>query len=110
MNIPIMLLPILFGIVNPKEYGEMGRSGDALDKYRQRYLENDLNKRSACFLKLLLALINHPFDEANSEKKIQKELDILLDLKPDVNRQVYFIEVIPYEHLWKMLYKHVTGK
>ncbi|MEZ4918014.1 MAG: hypothetical protein R2792_02820 [Saprospiraceae bacterium] len=110
MNIPIMLLPILFDIVNPKEYGEKGRSGDALDKYRQRYLENDLNKRSACFLKLLLALINHPFDEANSEKKIQKELDILLDLKPDVNRQVYFIEVIPYEHLWEMLYKHVTGK
>lgn len=54
-NIPLLFFPILYNLVEGN-YEDYGRSEDALDKYRQRYLENDLNKRSASFLKILLAL------------------------------------------------------
>ena len=108
MNIPIMLLPLLYSILE-KVPESATKSTDALDKYRQRYLESELNKRSACFLKLLLALLNYPYQVENAERKIKKELDNLSNLPPDINKQVYFVEVVPYEHLWEMMYEKVKG-
>lgn len=102
MNIPIMMLPVLFSIAQ-KDYLEFGRSTDALNKYRQRYLENDINRRSASFIKLLLALSQKEFEKENSEKKIKKELEVLKNTPEPSSGQSYAIEIIPYEDLWEML-------
>ena len=102
MNIPRMFLPVLYNLVEGT-FWDSKISTDALDKYRQRYLENELNRRSAIFLKLLIALAKKEFNPRLAERKIQQELDEMKSLPPELSRQTFAVEVIPYEDLWEML-------
>ena len=103
MNIPLLFLPILFGLAqgNYADYG--GRSEEALEKYRQRYLDNSVNQRSAAFMNMLMALDKKAFDPISAERRIKKGLDTLQQEQPQVIGQSFAIEIIPYEDLWTML-------
>lgn len=102
MNIPLVLLPVLFSLAtgNHQEYG---RSVEALEKYRIRYLNNDLNRRSASFMKILFALSDRPFRPGPADRKIAKELEVLAAEGPRVAGQTFAVEIIPYEDLWEIL-------
>jgi hypothetical protein len=102
MNIPLLLLPILFCLAEG-EYQEYGRSVPALDIYRKRYLNNNMNKRSTAFMNMLLALDRKMYETERSEKKIQKELEVLRNASTETTRQSSFIEIIPYEDLWNLI-------
>ena len=102
MNIPLLLLPMLFSLAEG-DYQDYGRSEEALEKYRQRYLENDMNQRSAAFMSMLMALDKKSFDPAASERRIKKGLEVLSVEQPQVIGQYFAIEIIPYEDLWAML-------
>jgi hypothetical protein len=102
MNIPLLLLPILFCLAKG-EYQEYGRSVPALDIYRKRYLNNDMNKRSTAFMNMLLALDRKMYETERSEKKIQKELEVLRSASSETTRQSSFVEIIPYEDLWNLV-------
>ncbi len=102
MNIPMVLLPVLYSLAQGN-YLDSGLSLEALDKYRQRYLENDLNRRSAIFVKMLIALAKREFEQASADRKIQRELEELKAQPPQLSRQTFAVEVIPYEDLWEML-------
>lgn len=102
MNIPRMFLPLVYNLAEGT-FWDSNISPDALDKYRQRYLENDLNRRSAIFLKLLIALAKKEFNPKLAERKIQQELDEMKALPPELSRQTFAVEIIPYEDLWEML-------
>jgi len=102
MNIPLVLLPILFCLAKG-EYQEYGRSVPALDIYRKRYLNNEINKRSTAFMNMLLALDKKMYETERSEKKIQKELEVLSSAYSETTRQSSFIEIIPYEDLWNLI-------
>ena len=103
MNIPLLFLPILLGLAqgNYADYG--GRSEEALEKYRQRYLDNSVNQRSAAFMNMLMALDKKAFDPISAERRIKKGLDTLQQEQPQVIGQSFAIEIIPYEDLWTML-------
>ncbi|TNE48308.1 MAG: hypothetical protein EP344_18740 [Bacteroidetes bacterium] len=104
MNIPLVLLPILYSIAKGEHNEEnFGRSVEALDKYRKRYLENDTNRRSAIFLKMILALTKKDFDGARAERKMEKEWALLQQEPPQVAGQSFAVEVVPYEDIWQML-------
>ena len=103
MNIPLVFLPVLFSIANKAFEEEFGRSIEALDKYRKRYLENDTNRRSAIFLKMILALAKKDFDTGRSERKMEKEWLLLQQIPPQVAGQSFAVEIIPYEDLWEMI-------
>lgn len=105
MNIPLVLLPLLYHLAQ-KNYEEFSRVEEALDKYRKRYLENDINYRSARFVKLLMLLPKKPFDPAGTEKKITKELALLKEAGSNTLGQSFVVEIIPYEDLWDMLSTH----
>jgi len=102
MNIPKMFLPVLYKLAEGT-FWDSDISTDGLDKYRQRYLENELNRRSAIFMKLIIALTKKDFNPKLAERKIQQELDDLKALPPELSRQTFAVEVIPYEDLWEML-------
>ena len=102
MNIPKTFLPILYKLAEGT-FWESEISTEALDKYRQRYLENELNQRSAIFMKLVIALSKKDFSPKLSERKIQQELEEPKALPPELSRQSFAVEVIPYEDLWEML-------
>lgn len=99
MNIPLVLLPVIHSLVK----GNTEISAENLEKYRKRYLESDMNRRSAAFLNLLIAYSRRDFKAHLVEKKIRKELDILASEQPQVAGQTFAVEIIPYEDLWEML-------
>lgn len=104
MNIPKMLLPVVYSLAEGT-FWNADISTDGLDKYRQRYLENDLNRRSAIFMRLLIALAKKEFNPKLADRKIQQELSEMKALPPELSRQSFAVEVIPYEDLWEMLTK-----
>jgi hypothetical protein len=73
------------------------------EKYRQRWLANDMNRRSDSFLKMLIAFAKKEFATTAAEKKISKELEVLKSETPDVAGQTWAVEVVPYETLWELL-------
>lgn len=102
MNIPLVMLPVLFSLASG-DHQEYGRSVEALEKYRIRYLNNDLNRRSASFMKILFALSDRPFRPGPADRKIAKELEVLAAEGPRVAGQTFAVEIIPYEDLWEIL-------
>ena len=103
MNIPLVLLPVLFHLAQKTFDEQNDISVEALEKYRQRWLSNDLNRRSDSFLKMLIAFAKKDYASAAAEKKISKELEILKSETPQVAGQNFTVEVIPYETLWELL-------
>ncbi len=104
MNIPLVLLPVLYNIAQGSNAeDDFGRSIDALDKYRKRYLENDTNRRSAIFLKMVLALAKKEFDGQRAARKMEKERALLEKEPAHMSSQSFAVEVIPYEDIWEML-------
>lgn len=103
MNIPLILLPVLFQLSKKPADHSKDIPIEALEKYRQRWLANDMNRRSDSFLKLLIAFSQKDYATAAAEKKIKKELDVLKSLTPEVSGQNFAVEVIPYETLWALL-------
>ena len=97
------MLPVIFSLISfdQKEI----KSEDALDKYRQRYLQNDTNLRSAIFIKILTALAKRPYEPVKANKKIKSELELLKSNPIEKAGQSYTVEIIPYETLWEMLDK-----
>ncbi|MEZ4894059.1 MAG: hypothetical protein R2778_13710 [Saprospiraceae bacterium] len=102
MNVPLILLPVIYALVKG-EFEDKEISPEALDKYRKRYLNTDMNKRSAAFLNLLLAYAKKDYASKSAEKKITKELEVLYSEQPEVAGQTFAVEIIPYEDLWEMM-------
>ena len=103
MNIPLVFLSILFHMAQKPFDEQNDISVDALEKYRQRWLANDMNRRSDSFLKMLIAFAKKEFATTAAEKKISKELEVLKSETPDVAGQTWAVEVVPYETLWELL-------
>jgi len=109
MNIPLIFLPVIYNLVKGT-FDSSGISLEALEKYRKRYLDNDMNRRSAAFLNMLMAFAKLDFTTASAEKKIKKELKILSKEQPQVAGQTFAVEIIPYEDLWAMMMGEQTQK
>ena len=102
MNIPLVLLPVIYNLVKGT-FDNADISPESLEKYRKRYLDNDMNRRSAAFLNMLIAYAKRDYQSASAEKKIKKELEVLEKEQPLVAGQTYAVEIIPYEDIWEMM-------
>ena len=102
MNIPLIFLPVIYHLVKGT-FDSADISPESLEKYRKRYLDNDMNRRSAAFLNMLIAFAKRDYKSASAEKKIKKELKVLAKEQPQVAGQTFAVEIIPYEDLWKMM-------
>jgi len=102
MNIPLVFLPILHHLAKGT-FDSADISIEALEKYRKRYLDNDMNRRSAAFLNMLIAFAKRDYQSASAERKIKKELELLAKEQPQVAGQTFAVEIISYEDLWEMI-------
>lgn len=103
MNIPMVFLPVLFHLAQKTFDEQNDITVEALEKYRQRWLANDMNRRSDSFLKMLIAFAKKEFATASSERKINKELEVLTSETPEIAGQTWAVEIVPYEILWELL-------
>ncbi|MBL7782050.1 MAG: hypothetical protein JNM22_12585 [Saprospiraceae bacterium] len=103
MNIPLILLPVLYELAQEPGKSMKEIPTDGLEKYRQRWLANDLNRRSNSFFRIVITLAQHQVLTAQQKKKINRELAIIRSETPEIARQHFAIEVIPYETLTELL-------
>lgn len=101
MNIPILIIQILFSIQN-RNYVQTIDRIDAIDKYCSRYLRQGDNFRSNCFIKLLLQIPEGSFHREAVLRRAEKYLKQLRSVPLEVAYQAHEIEIIPYEDLWEM--------
>lgn len=100
MNIPILIIQILFTLKD-KKYNQTLLSIENIDRYCSRYLRQGETFRSNCFIKMLLAIPGcHFHREAVMRKtaKLRKRLETQSGNYPRAE-----IEIIPYEHLWEFV-------
>ncbi|MFN0215334.1 MAG: hypothetical protein ACKVT2_13845 [Saprospiraceae bacterium] len=102
MNIPLIFLPVIYHLVKGT-FDTADISIEALEKYRKRHLDNEMNRRSAAFLNMLIAFAMRDYKSATAERKIKKELGVLAKNQPQVAGQTFAVEIIPYEDLWAMM-------
>ncbi len=103
MNIPLILLPVLYELTQGAGEPAKEIPVEALEKYRQRWLANDLNSRSNSFFRIVMTLAQYPHLTVNHKKKINREFASIKSQTPEIARQYFAIEVIPYETLTELL-------
>ncbi len=101
MNIPILIIQILFSIQD-RNYVQTIDRIDAIEKYCSRYLRQGDNFRSNCFIKLLLQIPEGSFHREAVLRRAEKYLEQLRSVPLEVAYQAHEIEIIPYEDLWQM--------
>ncbi|MEM9886502.1 MAG: hypothetical protein AAF849_11475 [Bacteroidota bacterium] len=99
MNIPILVIQILFMILQ-KKYDQAIDRIEAIEKYCSRYLRKDDTFRSNCFIKMLLQIPISGFHRAAVVRRSEKYLKRLNSKSIDIANQASEIEIIPYEELW----------
>lgn len=101
MNIPILILQILFYIAQGK-YNETFEKIDAIERYASRYIKKDQHFRSNCFIKMLLLIPKQGFHKNAVIRHTKKLHQKLTSIPLHIANQSYEIEIIPYEDLWQM--------
>lgn len=103
MNIPLVLLPVLYELAEEPFKRTKEIPIEALEKYRQRWLSNETNRRSDCFVKMLISFAKNDYYSPAVVRKINKEFENLKNETPEIAGQYFAIEIIPYETLWELL-------
>lgn len=101
MNIPVIILPFLFALVEG-DYEQVLAREEALAKYRTRYLQVDVAARSHYFFRMLETIPKAAFKKEEILKRCSGFWEALQQTPLEAANQNYEIEVIPYEHLWEM--------
>lgn len=109
MNIPVLIVQILFMIVK-KDYDQAIDRIEAIEKYCSRYLRKDENFRSNCFIKALLQVPISDFHRVGVERRAKKYLMQLKSIPLEVSNQPHEVEIIPYEDLWDIIMASLETK
>lgn len=109
LNIPILVAQILFMIIN-KNYDDSIERFEAIKKYCSRYMRQDDNLRSNCFINMLLQIPLSSFHKAGIERRAKKYYDKLKRTPLDVAAQAHEIEIMPYEDLWEIVISYLDTK
>jgi len=104
MNIPVLMLPVLVGLVEDQIEGHV-RTREALVQYAKRYLKKKKNMRSAAMLDALLAVDNYQFQKKANIRVIQKTIKLFNEVPIELSEQSSAIEILPYETLLEEICK-----
>lgn len=102
MNVPVLIAEFLFKLVTNK-HDELIDRAEAINKYRSRYLKNDLLIRSNLFLQMLLQVPKNAFKRELVTEKADAYYQDLISIPIETANQTYEIEIIPYEKLWDVV-------
>ncbi len=108
MNITILIIHVLF-LMWQKKYAKADERIDALKAYSNRYLRDDANFRSNCFIKMLVQLAKGDFHPIRGQRYAKRYVERLKEVPLSKSRQGLEIEIVPYEHLWQMIIEMCPG-
>ncbi len=101
-NVPILFARILHAIADGK-HDHLTDSTEALAKYTSRYLRDDNQLRSNCFINMLMQVPAGNMHREAVARKAQKFADRLKETSVQIADQPFELEIIPYETLWDMV-------
>ena len=102
LNIPILIIQILFLIYQNKQDAVLDRI-EVLERYSSRYLKNDENFRSNCFIKMLLKIPKSHFHVIATKRNTETLFSRLQKVPLEMASEAHEIEIIPYEDLWQLV-------
>lgn len=103
VNVAILIVEIMFLFLQ-RQVDQLINRSEALEKYMQRYLHNEGCARSKQFLKLILLTIQNDFSRKKLGLEYEKHLAELKSFQHDTLSKNHAQEIIPYEHLWEIIY------
>lgn len=99
LNIPILVLQVLFSVANRRYKIAHERIGD-IEKYCSRYLRKNETYRSDIFIRMLLEIPLAGFNRFSVSRRVQLWKQKLHEMPLEIAYKGRHIEVIPYEDLW----------
>lgn len=101
-NVPILFARILHDIADGK-FDRLADSTEALAKYTSRYLRDDNQLRSNCFINMLIQVPEGNMHREAVSRKAEKFVERLKETPVQIADQPFELEIIPYETLWEMV-------
>ena len=108
-NIPVLIIQILI-LIQMQKYDQLTDRIEAIEKYTSRYLRNDENFRSNCFIKMLLQVPKRNFHKVAVLRHAKPYVDKLATMPRSKSKQFFEVEIIPYEHLWEFVLESLEDR
>jgi len=108
-NISILIIQILV-LLHRKKYTVIIDRMESLKMYCARYLKQDANFRSNCFIKMLMQLPVANFHKVAVIRKTKTYTERLKLVPLEKAKQDYEIEIVPYEILWDCVLDSLQDK
>lgn len=109
LNIAILILQVLF-LLDRQDYDGIISRAEALKVYCSRYLKNDENFRSNCFLKMVLIMEKKEFSQEQTQKLAEKYFVKLKESQFKYESgNLATLEIIPYEQLWMTILRKLKN-
>jgi hypothetical protein len=103
LNIAILILQVLF-LLDRRDFDGIIARAEALKVYCSRYLKEDENYRSNCFLKMMLMMEKKSFNYEGTHKITERYFNMLQASRFSYqNGSLTSLEIIPYEQLWNTI-------
>jgi hypothetical protein len=100
LNIAIIILQVLF-LLDRRDFDGIISRAEALRVYCSRYLKQDDNYRSNCFLKMMLMMEKRGFKYEATSKLTERYYNLLKASRFNYQGgSLASLEIIPYEQLW----------
>ncbi len=103
LNIAIIILQVLF-LLDRRDFDGIIAKAEALKVYCSRYLKEDENYRSNCFLKMVLLMEKKSFNYEGTTKITERYYNLLQASRLNYQHgSSNSLEIIPYEQLWETI-------
>ncbi|MBK8567749.1 MAG: hypothetical protein IPN76_31635 [Saprospiraceae bacterium] len=102
MNVPIIVVQLAIALLE-KKYEVVMDKVEALKKYNFRYLNDDTNFRSYCFIQMVMVMEKQHFRQKQTITKCENLLADLSSSPIDITDQSYDIEILPLEDTWEFI-------
>lgn len=102
LNVPILISQIML-LLQQKNYDMVIDRMDAIEKYKDRYVDKLHNLRSNIFIHMLLIVPKAYFKRSLVLEKTEKDRGKLDQVPISVANQSADVEILPYEDIWEIL-------
>lgn len=102
MNVTILVLQILF-FLNEKDTNEVINRTETLKTYSTRYLRDDVNFRSNCFIRMLSKISEANFNQIALKRRTDETFENLKSKPLEITNQPVETEIVPFEILWDLI-------
>lgn len=102
LNVPILISHI-FLLLQQQQHGQLLDRFEAIEKYKDRYLDHEHNFRSNVFIRMLLQVPKSCFKGRQIRENTECLHRRLQEVSLEIANQSHDLEILPYEDAWEVL-------